>query len=369
MRILFIEPFYQGSHKKWLDDWVDRSQHEFVLYTLPGRHWKWRMEASAVHFADKYKLEKPLIDLILCSDFLNLGLFLGLSGIGDQIPAGIYFHENQLVYPWSENDPDKLNSRDRHYSFINYTSALAAQKVMFNSHYHQKSFIQALPGFLKAFPDKQGIQNVARIENKSTVLPLGFNFDHNNISRKFEQSDIPVLLWNHRWEYDKNPEGFFLAMKKLQAQSIPFKLIVCGEKTNTYPTVFDEAKVTFKNELVHFGYVESKRDYMSLLKSADIQFITGIQDFFGISFVEAMHFHVYPIFPNRLAYPEHIDEGIREKHMYGNEQEGQIKLEWACQNLDIIRKDTHYAASLLKYNWENLIEMYDEIVEDIISRT
>ena len=39
------------------------------------------------------------------------------------IPTAIYFHENQISYPWSPRDRDKIQNRDNHYGFINYVCA------------------------------------------------------------------------------------------------------------------------------------------------------------------------------------------------------------------------------------------------------
>lgn len=47
--ILYIEPYYGGSHKQM----IDLLQREFggVVYSLPDTKWHWRMRTSALHFA------------------------------------------------------------------------------------------------------------------------------------------------------------------------------------------------------------------------------------------------------------------------------------------------------------------------------
>jgi hypothetical protein len=57
MRVIYIEPYYGGSHKQM----VDHLQQEFGgdLYTLPSSKWNWRMRMSALHFSDAIPKDKP----------------------------------------------------------------------------------------------------------------------------------------------------------------------------------------------------------------------------------------------------------------------------------------------------------------------
>ena len=41
-----------------------------------------------------------------------------------------------------QEDKDKLKNRDHHYGFINYTTALKSNLVMFNSLFHKTSFLE-----------------------------------------------------------------------------------------------------------------------------------------------------------------------------------------------------------------------------------
>ncbi|MDX1521413.1 MAG: DUF3524 domain-containing protein, partial [Anaerolineae bacterium] len=134
MKILLIEPYYTGSHAAWTDGYAKYSQHQVDILSLPGRFWKWRMHGGAVTLARKFLASTLRPDLILATDMLDLTTFLALTRERTSgIPTAIYFHENQLTYPWSPTDRDIPLNRDKHYGFINYTSALAADAVLFNS--------------------------------------------------------------------------------------------------------------------------------------------------------------------------------------------------------------------------------------------
>ena len=54
MKILIIEPYFEGSHKSWTLEFQKFSTHTIELLTLPGRHWKWRMHGGAITLAQQY---------------------------------------------------------------------------------------------------------------------------------------------------------------------------------------------------------------------------------------------------------------------------------------------------------------------------
>jgi hypothetical protein len=205
LKILLLEPYYTGSHAAWAEGYARHSQHQIDILSLPGRFWKWRMHGGAVTLARKF-LASPLNpDLILATDMLDLTTFLALTlPHTATIPTAIYFHENQLTYPWSPTDRDIARKRDKHYGFINYTSALAADAVLFNSRYHQDSFLAALPQLLKHFPDYNELKTIKQIRAKSRVLPLGLDLRRLDQFRPGAsgQPDLarPLILWGHRWE-------------------------------------------------------------------------------------------------------------------------------------------------------------------------
>ncbi|MEM9990680.1 MAG: DUF3524 domain-containing protein [Bacteroidota bacterium] len=197
MKIVLIEPFYTASHRQWADGLKKYSRHQITLLTLPGRYWKWRMHGGAVTLAKAF-LELPdLPDLIVVSDMLDVTVFKALTQT--KVPIVLYFHENQLTYPWSPKDLDVQQGRDNHYSFINYTSALVADRVFFNSVYHRDSFLHALPKFLQQFPDYPLLDSLPKIIAKSQVLYLGLELQRFDDYVLSDGANIaPIIVWNHR---------------------------------------------------------------------------------------------------------------------------------------------------------------------------
>ncbi|MCB9189458.1 MAG: DUF3524 domain-containing protein [Flavobacteriales bacterium] len=357
-KVVIVEPFYTGSHRKWTDGLVrlySKSGHEVTKLTLPGRHWKWRMFGAANFLAEEFLKLNIKPDVLIASDMLDLPVFVGVSRKNLlKAKLVLYFHENQLTYPWSPTDVDVELKRDQSYGYINLRSALCADEVYFNSKYHQGSFLNALDKFIRQFPDASKLEWKEQIHNKAKVLYLGMDLEPIfHLGEK--QNTIPVLLWNHRWEYDKNPELFYEGIQRLKNDEIDFRLIVCGERTNKYPKIFDQIRKEFEHELIHFGYAENLRDYYDLLSQATILPVTCNQDFFGGSVVEAIAAGCIPVLPDRLAYSEHLPESLKDIYVAANDEDWYQLLKDAILNLRRHQKALHKLTEhISRYDWNQL---------------
>jgi glycosyltransferase involved in cell wall biosynthesis len=369
MKIALLEPFLTGSHAVWAEEYAARSRHRIKVFGLPGRYWKWRMHGGAVSLAREFLASDFRPDLLLATDMLDLAVFLALTRRRTAaLPVAVYFHENQLTYPWSPADPDVSHQRDGHYAFINYTSALAADAVLFNSDYHRHSFLEQLPQFLKTFPDLNETQSVDRVREKSRTLPLGLDlrrFDAYREKSSAADNRSPLLLWNHRWEYDKHPEAFFNTLFRLQDEGLAFELAVLGESYRRRPEIFAIARTRLKERIVHWGYVESFAEYARWLWRADILPVTAIHDFFGASVVQALYCACRPLLPQRLAYPEHIPADYHRDCFYADEQNLYSRLRESClqekQPLPMPVRDW-----VLRYDWSEMARVYDRELQCVV---
>ncbi|NQU67952.1 MAG: DUF3524 domain-containing protein [Candidatus Marinimicrobia bacterium] len=188
-KILIVDPYYGGSHRHWADGLRKYSRFTISVLSLPARHWKWRMHGGAVTLAEEFNKLKSPPDLILATDMMDVATFIGLIQQTTKVPIPVvtYFHENQLAYPKSVQDSDLQTSRDDHYGFINYTSALVSDRVIFNSQYNQSTFLNLLKDMLSRLPDYQNIDTVSHIEQKSVILYPGIDtelFDSVEITEK-----------------------------------------------------------------------------------------------------------------------------------------------------------------------------------------
>jgi glycosyltransferase involved in cell wall biosynthesis len=367
MKVLIVEPFLTGSHAAWAKEYAEHSSHDVAILGLDGRHWKWRMHGGAITLARLFAEGAYEPDCIVATDMLDLTVFLALTKeMTADTPTAMYFHENQLTYPWSEKDRDLAKERDVHYCFINYSSALAADAVLFNSEYHRNAFIDNLEPFLDTFPDHTEKATVEAIKERSGVLPLGLDLRHLEKYRAHRDRDQrPLLLWNHRWEYDKNPDEFFRAVTALERQGLDFDLAVLGESFDVEPAVFRESASRLGDRILQLGYVESFAEYASWLWKADIMPVTSIHDFFGASVVQAIYCDCYPLLPRRLAYPEHIPADRQADHLYDNFGDLVSMLGDRIEHIRETRM-TGTRCFVERYDWGVMAPEYDRTFESIV---
>jgi len=359
MNILLLNAFHSGSHQTWAESIQKYSQHNVEILSLKGKYWKWRMHGAAISFAEQLRGEtRKDIDLVLCTDMLDLNTFKSLtSKLLPNAVYAIYFHENQITYPWKANSSDVQHQRDMHYAFMNYSSALGADKVYFNSRFHQEAFIEELGPFLKSYPDERNLHLVDSIAAKSETLYLGNDLKYFDQFER-ESTTKPCFVWNHRHEHDKNPEEHFQALEALAKAGQDFDLIVLGESFANEPEVFGEAKAKLKGNIVHWGYANSRKEYAALLKRASHILVTSNHDFFGQSLVEAAYAGAFPILPNRLVYPEHF---TKQEALFYSEDDNLVEVLKSC----IARQSTDNQR-LLRYDWSQMIDEYDEAFSVLI---
>lgn len=377
--LLVLSPYHSGSHKAWAEGYKKFSRHNVRILSLPGRFWKWRMHGGSVTLA-KYFLNNGLTrqseldeshlvmpDLILATDMTDLTTFLALArNVIGNIPVALYMHENQLTYPLPSDGSfgpmrRQKGERDLHYAFVNYASMLVANHIFFNSKYHFDSVCDELPRFLKHFPDYNELETVHIIKEKSSIMPVGIDFSKFDINIEWSppENEPPLILWNHRWEYDKNPASFFEAIYKLRDSGLPFNLAICGKQFRQFPAEFEEARARLAEHIVHFGYADEK-SYIRLLRAANIVISTSKHEFFGISVLEAIYNKTFPILPYTLSYPEIVPMRFHKLCLYENSDELLQIL------MAVISEPESYSAvigelsrSVKKYDWRSMASIYD----------
>lgn len=310
-RILLLSGYDAASHRYWRRLLAEQlTQFEWVQLALPDRHFSWRVRGSSLEFAFQFQNEiSGDFDIVIATSMVDLASLRGFVPSLANIPTIVYFHENQFVYPVSSAQPNIVNAQ-----LTSIYSALCADCIVFNSRYNAETFHQGATELFRRLPGNKNTHVVEQLIEKSSVIPVPIVFpetqaENSNEEPLSEQKDhlqtIPQILWNHRWEYDKQPEVFFAALAILKEREIRFKLHVLGQSFRKIPSCFNDAESDFADEIETFGFQSTER-YRQILASSDVVVSTALHDFQGLSLQQAISHGCTPVAPDRVAYPEYI---------------------------------------------------------------
>ncbi len=354
-QVLLVSPFHTGSHRSWAEGLIRHSQHNITLVSLPGRFWKWRMQGGSVRLARHIREllnsgYRP--DILLVTDMVHLPVLTGLLSdvLAPEVVKVLYMHENQLTYPVQ----GKL---DLSYAVMNWLSQVAADYVVFNSHFHRQNWFKHLPGMLRSFPDFRETGTIPLLKNRSCVLPVGID-PPERVPAVEPLRQTPYILWNHRWDHDKRPDRFFQNLYRLQAAGQPFVLLAAGETFEKIPEAFVEAETRLRSHIRHWGYAESRQAYWDLLYQSDLIMSTTEHEFFGISVLEAIAAGAFPLLPRKFSYPELLPSTLHEACLYDDLEDLWMKT-WQR-----ISEPRRAPPSLVRhvrtqYGWPHVAHVYD----------
>lgn len=362
--MVLVEPYYGGSHRAWADGIVAHSRHHVTLVTHAGGFWKWRMQGAALTLADALAAHvathgRP--DLLVVSAMVHLPALLGLARRSVAgVPVVLYLHENQLTYPLPAGERG-----DQTYAMTNWLSLAAADRVVANSRFHASDLLAALPRFLGQFPDhRHGPDHVEAVAGRTRVLPVGID-PALLVRPAARDGGPPLVLWNHRWEYDKAPEEFFAALDEVAAAGVDFRVAVAGERFQTVPPVFEAARARLGPRVVHFGTADRPR-YEELLARAEVVVSTARHEFFGVAVLEAIAAGALPVLPDRLAYPELVPAAT--PYLYDGPAGLVARLRWALTD-HAGRSEAAATARAFaaRFAWPEVAARYDELFVDVVA--
>lgn len=257
--------------------------------TLPARYFSWRIRGNALSWAMAHKtqlLAKPW-DAIIATSMVDLSTLKGLVPELAAIPTLLYFHENQFVYPKNSRGCD-LDKKQIEPQMVTLYGAVAADQVVFNSHYNKMTFLRGVEALLKKLPDHVPQNIVDNIDKKANVLPVPLEPDcYSKSAKTLRNGGGPLtIVWNHRWEYDKGPELLLSIVQLLSdlAPALDLKFHIVGQQFRQTPKSF-----SFLHELLiqrgwlgEWGYLASER-YREVLRAGDVVLSTALHDFQGLA--------------------------------------------------------------------------------------
>ena len=360
LRVLLVEPFHGGSHASWAEGLAANSRHEVVTVSLPGTSWRWRMRGASVSLAaathDVVASGGPP-DMVLASGMFDLPAWLGLTRriLGDP-PVVLYLHENQLGYPLSPNQ-----KADDEFPLANWRSMVAADEVWCNSRFQLDELLGGLPALLDRSPDESHAHMLGEVSGRCSVVPVGVDLADVPDPGDGDDpaGDPPLVLWNHRWDHDKNPAVVFRTLARLADEGLGFEVAIAGENVRTDPREMVEARSTLGDRVVQFGHLPRK-DYVELLGRADVVVSAASQEYFGISVVEAVAAGAVPVLPDRLSYPEVVPEAWHGASLY---PDGGLttRLREVLTDLPVWRARCEgLPAAMRRFDWRKVVGTYDD---------
>lgn len=308
-RFWLLSAYRSDSHAYWADRLTrNHGEYDWQVFELPGRHFAWRIRSNPLSWLDtvEARLQQGRPALILASSMVDLATLKGLHPALATVPSLVYFHENQLAYPVIPGQPRTIEP-----AMVQIYAGLAADRLLFNSCFNQDSFFSGLQALARRLPDGFPTNLAARLKDKSSVLPVAV--DPVAIDREEQigtDSPPPLILWNHRWEHDKQPELFARAIIEIERRGKDFRLALLGPRARSGHPALEQLRTATGHRIVVDGFLP-RSDYVKWLQQADITVSTAAHEFQGISLLEAVSAGAWPLVPDRLCYPEQYPSACR----------------------------------------------------------
>ncbi|SFC64702.1 protein of unknown function [Kushneria avicenniae] len=294
-----LSAYAADSHRYWARGLMAHLETiDWTLLELAPRHFQWRVRGNPLSFMSEHDATlSQSFDLVVATSLVDLATLIGLYPHLGRARRVVYFHENQFAYPLGQDQRTRIEPL-----MVNLYSALAADRVLFNSRWNRDSFFDGVAGFLKKMPERVMPTRLEALKTRSEILPVPLWSLPSSVSIR---RDAPNrIIWNHRWEYDKNPEDFFAALEMLSDSGHEFELVVMGQVFRNAPDVFEQARSRLARHITCWGH-QTRERYLEALGKGGIVVSTAWHEFQGLAVMEAVQQGCVPLVPERLCFPEY----------------------------------------------------------------
>ena len=366
VRVSLIEPFLGGSHRAWAQGWQAASRHSITIHGHAATAWRWRMRGSAVTIAqslhDEVLAHGPPAALV-ATDMVDLAGLLGLTRRSlAEVPAVLYFHENQLTYPRQSDEP-----LDQGLVWSMWRSMVVADEIWFNSGFHRDELLSALPDLLSSVPDHDHRHLLDGVVARSRVHPVGL--DAVRLSRAAgsgRHCEAPLILSSQRWHHDKDVGAVLRALIRAAEDGIDFRLAIVGDETGGQADELNPMIDQLGARVVARGQ-PARNEYESLLQEADIVVSAARNEFFGIAVAEAIAAGAWPIVPDALAYREVIPSRFHAACLYERGRLGgalRSAIEVITSGKPAV---AGLAATMARFDWLVVAEEHDTAIDAVVA--
>lgn len=279
-------------------------EHQWTLRQQPARHFSWRIEASGWLWAlsDDSAFQQRY-DLIIATSLTNVVTLKARCPALRDVPLWLYCHENQFAHPLSDQ---QQRAHQTAWQFKSLENAFCADWISFNTRFNRDTFFAGARQLLKKFPEQFPGDPLQKIDSLSDVLPVPLTERFAHLSE--QPKDPKLIVWNHRWEWDKQPQRLLDALLHLRRQGVEFRLAMLGSGGGRDDR-FASTRQALADCIVHWGEANDE-DYSHWLGLAGFGVSTALHDFQGLAMLELAQAGATCILPRRQAYPECLPEAV-----------------------------------------------------------
>ncbi|MCA0900700.1 tRNA-queuosine alpha-mannosyltransferase domain-containing protein [Microbulbifer agarilyticus] len=355
MRILLLSAYDAESHKRWRRGLVDAFPGwEWTVLTLPPRYFSWRIRGNSLSWAmgpERATLKQPY-DLLIATSMTDLSALRGLVPALANTPTLVYFHENQFAYPKTGLAHQSVEPQ-----ILNLYTALCGDRVVFNSEFNRRTFLEGAAALLNKLPDCVPPQVVEHVATRSLVMPVPLEQElFDSAYGRGGKSDCFTISWAARWEYDKGADRLLSILERLEAAGVEYQLNLLGQSFRKVPSQLIEIQNRFAHRLLKIGFVDSLEVYRKVLAESDVFLSTAYHEFQGLAVMEATALGAVPLVPHSMAYPEIYPGSC----LYASEAAAVRRL-LALQSIKQ-RGGTLEPVSMAHYGWDNWRQPYENAI-------
>jgi len=199
-------------------------------------------------------------------------------------------------------DPNDFVYKMRSWASFNETGWLAlADWIFVGSNYHKSLIVE-------------GLKKQHGVDWSGKIYPTGLVWDSDTVRSEVKEKERQVVF-PHRTDAEKNPLEFFRLAKRIKAIDPTVKFVITSSRKelasnipNFYIPDFVELKVGL-----------TKQEYYDELAKSKVLFSSALQETFGYALNEGLKLGCIPVCPNRLSYPEVVENDKRLLYKDTNE--------------------------------------------------
>ena len=277
-------------------DWTHKTQRaRFFSWRVRASGWMWALSGDP-DLARDY-------EVVVATSLTGVVALKAMCPALRDVPLWLYFHENQFAHPLEARQEAAHRMGWRFQSLQN---ALCADAVSFNTVFNRDTFLEGAAAMLRRFPERLPGDPVGQIRRRSDVLPVPLT--ETFAAYRNTPKEAGLIVWNHRWEWDKQPERFLEALVRLRREGVAFRVAMLGSGGGR-----DGALAGYREALGDRVAAWGEADpanYREWVGRAAVGVSCALHDFQGLSVLELAQAGARVVVPRRVAYPECVPGAV-----------------------------------------------------------